>query len=204
MTLPPRTNATELSSDELLLFDFMFASAAPSRMMRAESYPQHMNVDYTHGLADDELPDVLRHLIDRGLCRAAPEFQHHFGLTEAGGLLWEHERLPDWDLYVRDSAAFLEDNVDLLSILSPNRSTAETFLAAAIECGIWIPLDETFQEGRPDHELIPWKTFPRVWCLQVRVPSEPPLRSDWAAMERRRQWWRSVGDMSGLCKPDAG
>ena len=64
---PKRTNATNLSDDELLLFDFFFDKSLSFHHLRIEDYSFHMNCLYSHGLSDADLELTLASLVCRGL-----------------------------------------------------------------------------------------------------------------------------------------
>ncbi len=66
-TLPHRTNATSLSDDDLLLFDSMFPYSVPEDLLRRDSYPAQMNVQYSHALDDHCLRERLHSLMHQGL-----------------------------------------------------------------------------------------------------------------------------------------
>jgi hypothetical protein len=55
MQNPNRTNVTELTSDELLLFDFLFDKTLAFHHLRMVDYSFHMNCPYSHGLDDQAL-----------------------------------------------------------------------------------------------------------------------------------------------------
>lgn len=110
-TLPRRTNATNLSDDELLLFDFLFDQSLSFHHLRIEDYSFHMNCLYSHSLTDADLELTLASLVARGFlnCRVGKIWRMEtrnyvdgkiYTMTDSGGHLWELARRPDWDRYV--------------------------------------------------------------------------------------------------------
>jgi hypothetical protein len=65
---PLRTNATDLSDDELLLLDAMFKFERISEnQFCSDEYSDHMNRRYTHSYADDEYHQAFISLEQRGI-----------------------------------------------------------------------------------------------------------------------------------------
>src|SRR6185503_7288795 len=107
--LPGRTGRTPLTDDELLLFDFLFPHFARLESLRREAYVSHMNVRYTHTLDQLALKETVAKLMTAGwLASRRPrrlaaqrraDTSLYYGLTPAGGRLWELERMPPWKQY---------------------------------------------------------------------------------------------------------
>jgi hypothetical protein len=201
MTVPLRTHATDLSDDELLLFDFMFDCKTPAHYLMAKAYPDHLNTPYTHGLSDAELEAALDALVACGLvvrstsCVGAGWV---FGLSPEGGGMWERERRPDWSLYVRDSAEFTDQETECVSIVSPSQQTVRQFLTAASDCGLWTPLDEPREDWTTDTDLVPWKELGLLARVRFAAAAERPLTPDWKSYEARRTWWSSISELHRL------
>jgi hypothetical protein len=86
MELPKRTNATDLTDNELLLFDFLFDTSLAFHHLRTDDYSFHMNCTYSHSLDDDRLRVTLASLVDRRLLneRIGPIFNVETGLLGLG------------------------------------------------------------------------------------------------------------------------
>ncbi|MDA0834908.1 MAG: hypothetical protein O2955_16515 [Planctomycetota bacterium] len=101
MEKPYRTHHTELTEDELLIAD-MLATLGPVwyGALPQRAYQFHMNLRYTHGVSDDDLPKMLDQMEIDGLLKSSPQSVHppqfQYQLTIKGGDLWEAERLPIW------------------------------------------------------------------------------------------------------------
>ncbi len=102
-----RTYATSLTDDELILFDVMFWRDVAFSQLRLENFGEVFNYpdEHSHHYPAEKLWRVLDTLIARGLLHA--HIGHsiigrrtYYGLTSAGGRLWELERQPDWMRFV--------------------------------------------------------------------------------------------------------
>jgi hypothetical protein len=196
--LPKRTGQTELSDDELLLFDFLFDTWVPFGALVRDAYIVHMNVRYSHRLEDNALRETLERLIASKLVTTwtikRPQHRSiNYSLTAKGGRLWEKERQPDWNRFC--TSTHLESE---LVVTSPSLQTAETFVRAWHECGLdTCDLSQMHHEHRSSEKLVPWKSFTDIY--EVHVPYvRDELGGDWACYEGKRQWWRSITELDTL------
>jgi len=201
-----RSGETFLTDDDLLLFDFIALYDVPFWAMCRDKYQLSINSRETHSLDDGALRDVLERYVGQGLLRAKEVQlgvrrgpQQYFGLTAAGGELWERERRPVWNLYCVDS--YCEKGVDVECLSS---AVAEAFVETGKVSGLLDPSVELVQSVR--HEpamhskvsLIQWKTFSVGYELKFRAPEVRDFDVDWALYESRRTWWRSVEELVTL------
>ncbi|NOY41488.1 MAG: hypothetical protein GXP26_06595 [Planctomycetes bacterium] len=233
--LPRRTGATELTDDELLLFDFFFDKPAAAHLVRRGQYPIHMNVRYSHGLDDQQLQKTLSDLCQRQLItrESDPEYfdgDWMYGLSPAGGALWEIERRPIWARYCEVNSKPLRPNdwngYQLLTVLSPSLKTAQAFLEAALATGDTVakesPPKSRYQLIRNPRLCAYWKEFSEVHAILLKV------LPDYISMDRRegeefdveqwrccvaarerleacRTWWRGIDELDSLrCMFDNG
>jgi len=201
--LPPRTGRTNLTDDQLLLFDFLFNHWVPFGALCRTDYLVHMNVGYTHTLDDDHLARTLNELHASGLITTHPAEHLAYGLTAKGGQLWEVERQPDWDAYCTDISDFGEGYVTgFVTVHAPVLATAEAFLRTAQECGLYIC--DLNQRNVIRHQageissVIPWKTFAEEYAIQATLqPGHVFSRDqDWECYERQRTWWRTIHELT--------
>jgi hypothetical protein len=216
-----RTYTTSLTDDELILFDALFSGGRQFDCLKqGEDFEEIHNFPYSHHLNDLELQETITRFLSQGLMMTWNErfpalgSIRFIGLTEKGGVLWEKERTPDWNLYCEDSSGD-ENGYWELSVSSPSLETAELFLKTARECGLYtcrIP-DELRYNTREGTELIDWKTFPAIHEITVRLAERdednclvPPYEASlphidgWNYYEQHRQWWRTINEPLTLAK----
>jgi hypothetical protein len=202
---PPRTSLTPLTDDVLLLFDALFDHVDVLDALRRDAYAACQNLPYTHGLDDAALDRTVEDLVRGGLLARRTERRGRtwYGLTEAGGQLWEAERTPRWERFCCDSWWPDEESGHWRgAVWSPQASTAEAYLLAARRRGLHAP-DVVWEAPTLSghRRLVPWKTFDTVYEVRLRLPrsmDEPGGVVDWAGYEGERTWWRSIGELATL------
>ncbi len=199
MCCPHRTGITQLTDDELLLFDFMFDKHVEQRHLERDSYAFHMNVRYNHNLDSEHLRESLAHLAAQGLVLATPrEGITRYSLTPLGGRQWELERRPRWDDYCEESERTLCSGRTAMTVLSPSRATAETFWDIGVKSRLWKMGDGRRQYWRiRNHRLIPWRDFSAIHVLAARGASYTH-EADWETYEANRIWWRDITELDRL------
>ncbi|MBI5928599.1 MAG: hypothetical protein HY862_04780 [Chloroflexi bacterium] len=203
LKIPSRTHATNLTDDELILLDAMFDKRRSMRQLQAENFGEAINFppEYIHQLDDYELRDALGSLVARGwvdMERADSNRYMLYGLTTAGGDVWELERQPDWDRYVRSSSwceriAGLDQW--LAEVLSPSVEIAAAFYSSDRE----VKIHKAGLTILDDYDLLYWKTFPTIY--QILAPYSPLMdwpSVDWEVYEQNRVWWRDLMELGGL------
>jgi hypothetical protein len=205
--LPYRTYETSLSEDEMLIFDFLSLwQDVPERALKRDAYPTHMNVRYSHALDGPELHESLHSLAGKGLVKSkvgeyffkVPHIETCWSLTPLGGELWELERRPKWDKFCMDSIKSLRSGTALLTVISPNKGTAERFWDIATRANIW---DLSFPSPRywriRRHELLSWRSFPELHVLAGKGLNSKK-NTDWNLYEANQTWWRSITELERL------
>ncbi len=206
-----RTNQTELSDDELIIFDLLFDSyQSVNSLKKGDNVTIGLNYPISHQIETTELISVVETFVDMGLMKFKlgfiPEQNQIYprvGLTEKGGNLWEKERLPDWEKYVADSSSD-ENGFWELSISSPSLKTAKHFMLVVQECKLYELsdprkfeiLENQVKETEP---LIPWKTFGTVYEIKSRLSERMgsgnrPL-TDWKLYQKKARCWRTVKEL---------
>lgn len=204
---PRRTFATNLSDDELILLDAMFAGSIEFEGLLPENFREATELDYVHQFSHDELAQVVDAMEGRGvleLLRTVDD-ELRVGLSGAGGNLWELERTPDWRRYV---IYFMATDFDTdgnefwyAEVQSPAFDTAAEFLEAAIECGLFPEANLDLMETQEylDENLVGWRSFEVVYFLRVPcgvVEADTPV--DWDLYEEKRTWWTDLMEWGGL------
>jgi hypothetical protein len=202
-TLPPRTGATELTDDELLLMDFVFDVWAAERFLRRDVYHAHRNVRFTHGLDDEALSRTLRSLVGRGLfaCETHDDEAPRYSLTPRGGDLWEAERKPDWTRYCRARLTGIASGAHRARVFSPDRTTLDRFISVATETRYYTNMPARWRHAQlANCALLPWKTYPTVHVALFKLPEQRFENVDWKRFTKERASWSCV---SGLTSPAA-
>ena len=213
MELPKRTNATDLTDDELLLFDFLFDKSLALHQMRIADYSFHMNCLYSHSLDDEKLRLTLNSLVERRLLheKIEPIFNFEtrdwsngprYTLTETGGTLWDRERTPDWNCFV--ATAHWELGVNsrgMLRILCPDETIGRMCLGSMFGAGLVSPVGRIRVRIIWNVRLLPWKSLDRVYSIRCKTNdsiNDVRVRTDWSAYNTRRTWWRDVHELGSL------
>lgn len=192
---------TNLTDDELILMDALFDQRRTMKQLRAVNFGEAINFppEYIHQLDDYDLRDVMASLVARGWVDIEKgDGRTTYGLTAAGGELWERERQPDWDRYVR-SSSWCEriEGLDqwLAEVMSPSVEIAAAFYSSDRDVKIY----KTGLTILDDYPLLYWKTFPTVY--QILAPYSPLMdwpSVDWEVYEQNRVWWRDLMELGGL------
>ncbi|MCA9688501.1 MAG: hypothetical protein R3A51_05660 [Nannocystaceae bacterium] len=197
MTTPwLRTGETSLEDEELLLLDALFDQDCPPAALRRAGFSERFNLPAAHDLDDVALARTLMALARRGLVRLR-DGDARVGLTPAGAALWDRERLPTWERYCAD-ASYERDGGWELSVRSPSEPVARAFLAAASAHGLFAVDPQQGIDARwlDDVALVPWRRFRAVFELRARlVPGASARQVDWAAIQARRVWWRTINEL---------
>jgi hypothetical protein len=199
--LPRRTHQTELDDDALLILDALFDRDRTLHELRRTQYAETLGVSYTHNVALLQVEKFLADLVAMGyMVRHDDESGgQRYGLTEEGGRLWEIERMPVWDKYVRDDTLAGPSGRDALVVVkSPSLDIAQNFLEAAVHAGIHSIDPMSWQESTAENErLLPWKSFPLVYTVQGLCASIQG-RLSWEVYEENRIWWRNIGELATM------
>lgn len=204
---PSRTFKSDLSDDLLLIFDALFDCNDTLPSLLRENYGSFHNVPYTHNLDDREVEEAVRELMSAGLLasrvrRGLKRSTTFYGLTEAGGRLWEVEREPRWDRFCKDFHGPDEGGGPVwMEVLSPSEGTLWEFLDVTRRCHFGLgQIDPSGANvtRHADYRLVPWKTFPAVYELRAPVTEERVNITDWGVYERGRTWWRCIMELGGL------
>ncbi len=196
---PNRSSRTDLTLDQLLLFDLLFQHRCLEHQLRRDQYAIHMNINYNHSLDDDALHDALLALEERGdATQLQLERGAQWALTPAGGLKWELERNPDWSTYCAASVRH-STNRAVYSVVSPSELAARDFWSAARSSRLW---PDDLPNGRyrviTQHEMIYWRSFPELHVLAAvgrdTLVSKPHI-IDWDRYESRRTWWCGLSEL---------
>jgi len=208
-----RSHATELSDDELILFDVLFDSyTSVNSLKKEDEFSLRFNYK-SHAMNANELKDTIERFVANGLMRFKlcvhgrnNEIVTYVGLTEKGGKLWEMERLPIWDKFVTDSSYDYNGFCEL-AIISPNLQVAKDFIKIAQECKLYElsdPIDLEIEELQKEEtkEIIPWKTFDKLYKITSRLSDrtgrESPQDTNWVLYETKLMWWRTVDELQML------
>lgn len=213
MELPKRTNATELTDNELLLFDFLFDTSLAFHHMRIDDYSFHMNCRYSHSLDDERLRATLCSLVDRRLLNESigpifnVETRHwshgpRYTLTVLGGSLWDRERKPDWNGFVATAHWELGLNCrGMIRIMCSDEGIGRMCLGSMFGAGLVSPIGRIRVRTIWNARLLPWKTFDRVYSIRCKTNDsidDAPVPTDWRVYNARRTWWRDIQELDSL------
>ena len=202
MCLPRRTGITQLTDDELLLFDFMFDNRLEQRHLERDDYSFHMNVRYSHNLDSEQLREGLMRLAAQGLVVAKTDGGiTRWTLTPLGGSQWELERQPRWDAFCCGaSEKTLRSGRNAIMVLSPNRATVEDFWNVGVKTRLWTMGDEQRRYWQiRNHRPISWRAFPAIHVLAARDASYAD-ETDWDEYQANRTWWRNITELDSLLR----
>ena len=204
--LPQRTRESDLSDDELLLFDMMFDCNASASQMSSSAYAAHMNCDYNHSLDDAALHETIASLLSRKLIRSigntANSMEWRYALSDSGGKLWELERQPDWQRYITTTQKEL-GNFPAGSIvaLCADEQIGRQCLGSMYASGIITPAGAIQTRQMYGKRLVPWKIFPSVFAVRCRTSdsiNHAPQPVEWEVYESSRCWWRTIAELQTL------
>ena len=164
--LPKRTGATDLTDDELLLFDFFWQWFVPRHSLDSESYSLHMNVAYTHGLNSAQIDDVLKNLLERELITCRKTSHQIYTLTPRGGALWESERQPVWERYISEPGSH---NDKRLSVVTLNEALGRCYIGAMFSAGLIVPTTRIKCRPLKQCRFAPWKPVAGPYLLRVNI-----------------------------------
>lgn len=200
-----RTFRTSLSDSELILFDALFDVWDTPESLLPSNFAGAFNLPYTHDLDTPGVRSTIEDLIERGLIQSRVEPTRAreirwLALTAAGGELWALEREPAWDRFCQD-ASWPTDSRDgswMVRVRSPSLETARAFLETGVRCGLYTAAPQRMTEATITEALIPWRRFPIVYELQVRLAAPESGAVDWALYQRERRWWRTIPELDTL------
>ena len=194
--LPTRTGVTDLSDDELLLFDFLWWAYVPRRLLDSRHYAAQWNVGYTHSLNYEDLCTTLQQLLQRQLVQCKNDAPDLFTLTSKGAALWEMERQPDWERYVCEHGSHNEQRLSLVAL---NETTGRRYIGAMFSAGLIVPTGHIRCRTIRDYWITPSKRCAVAQLLRVNIRGDEQMRyHDWKAYESGRDWWRSIIELNTL------
>jgi hypothetical protein len=202
-----RTNMTGLSDDELVICDSLwpYEHSVPLKYLYQDIFPDIANLPHNHTIPDQDLESVLDSMVARGILRTetrilttrngVPPYPHRvFGLTTEGGLTWEIERTPNWQLYVNVESDDLDESLNVVSCLS--EEIGRKFIQAQIRSGYW-QIAGTYKHSLvPRAPLVPWKQFTDVHQFRVLLATEAERTLlDREVYESERVWWSCTHEL---------
>lgn len=205
-----RTNKTDLTDDELMLFDALFDHWCFESGLRSEKFGELHNFPYKHTLSDERLLQVLDNLHKRKLIKSRKGLHirkdkgikiktNSFTLTSEGGKLWSLERNPDWNKYcINPTVVKLEGST--VETLSPSRQTLEEHVNLERDLlynELGVSIKVTFKTLEHYH-LTPWKRFSKIYAASWFEPFCLIRESEWMKSDCWRKTtnsWSSVNDL---------
>ena len=200
-----RTKETNLSEEELIILDVLFDARDRFESLMKENYASWHNLPYSHSLETKVLRDLIYRLVENGILSSHPsdlDGTIFYGLTEAGGKLWEVERVPNWERYCTDYSTEDETGQWMLSVESPAAATVQAFIDCATHCRLFGFKQEeirrtTLIEEKPS--IVYWKAFSTVYSMSVPMNALMDANLvDWQEYERRRSWWRTLTELGNF------
>jgi hypothetical protein len=192
---PKRTHSTDLTDDELILFDVMFDSRVEFKLLRRPGFTARFNY-HCHNLDDEQLSATLQRFLDSGLLTTV-RFKDKIGfqLTPRGGELWERERLPSWERYATERYGEWRNGKPFVAIRVAAQQTRDDFWRIGCDVAMFTHTTGRLRKAKiKNHELIPWKQFDAVYVTIATLDDSFSVE-DWRALEERRTWWRRVREI---------
>ena len=194
---PIRSRSSSLTEDELTVIDPLFDSYAPKKALSSRNYASSFNTDYSHNLSDAELDACLERFTKEGLVFGPISTRAStYGLTPAGGSIWEAERRPIWELFCVASEGLESEGMCEVEITAYSHDVGRAYLSLAEECGVYSDFETADLLWRqPTPSRIYWKERPRPWCTAVHV-----RKNDWRMVDAERfkrdlKSWSDINDL---------
>lgn len=213
--LTKRSKKTNLSNEELYLFDALFDSNIIVSALAGEVNDLGLSCS-NHKLSSNQLVNIVNKFIGKDLMRLKlisltkiNKIYTTAGLTPMGGKLWEDERDPIWENFIIDNSSN-EKGFWELTVLSPSLDTAKTFLKISNCCNLYklkYPDNLSYDQVCSKKEHIPWKDFPNLFriCAELAKPIDKGrTRIDWKLYQNHLKWWRTVSELELLKKKTRG
>jgi hypothetical protein len=193
-----RQYTSSLTDDDVILLDPMFDSPHRPRAFYRSNYRDLFNTSYCHRLSDGDVDAALRKLCEAGLVR---HFDARYGLTPAGGLLWEAERNPPWSMFCYESEGGKGgDAIRDVEVVAVSRDVGEQFLCRAQMYGRYADVSMSSVGWSPmERSPIYWKQDLAAWY--TRFPSKASDRWDHDGFFSARGWWSSITDLNRCLSP---
>lgn len=193
---PIRSGATDLSDDELLIFDALWWIHVPLHFLYSSVYSLHNNVAYSHSMSDDQTDETVQKLLDRKLIRRHEDSSDAFTLTELGGSLWETERSPNWRTHISDNGSY---NQKRFSLVALDETIGRLYVAGMFAAGLIVPTSQIKCRTIHDYWLTPWKRVPTAKLIRVSIRGHEPFQyTNWNVYEKSRVWWRDINELNTL------
>jgi len=209
LPLPSRTNATNLSDDELILFDVMFDGGAAWNQLRRCNF--HNQWAYpAHTLDDNLLRETLSLLVAAGML-STNEFRGHtyYHVTPKGGSLWEKERLPVWERFATDCYSQIGGKA-AVTIVASRPDTRDDFWRLGCQSGMFPYSCGRIRIGklRRFNTLVSWRSFKEFHYLCAFLEDgetgyDVVPQIDQLTFEQERTWWRRIGENEKFLGPGA-
>lgn len=199
--LPYRTGTTWLSDADLIVLDVLWDGAAQFWFLRHQEFDLRINVPYSHDLDDDQLRCRLKWMCEHGVLETYDwEGNSAYCLTPHGGELWAQERCPVWDRYCRFRYTRSQR---VLAITAVSAAIRDECLEMEYMHTTRILIQRVRRATISRHELLYWRTFPRLYVGLITYVEQPlsPLEKAqcWRGIidknERKRGWWETVGEL---------
>ena len=186
-----RTSVSALTDNELIIFDIAAIDGGRRRLYRHSVFSDQWNYP-SHGFDDESLIRTLHRFEANGLIKSEACFDHQgrpdrtVRLTQAGGALWESERLPDWTRFLTD-----QYSRNRISIFGYSAVACADFFEVACDSQFVAYKGARIITAIAQRQLIYWRPACPVHLLCARVAEPiPGTRTNWSYFESRRSWWR--------------
>lgn len=159
-------------------------------MHNGDTFGEAFNLGYSPQLEDDQRLALINSMRERGILeetRTGKRWDPCISLTPASGELWERERRPVWEAFLRDSWRVQGGT---MTIRASRKEIAEEYVAAGNDAGLFETRGTPEIRSENDMEIVPWRRA-RVVELTLQL-FKSPRALDWAIYESRRIWWKSV------------
>jgi hypothetical protein len=210
-----RTGVSGLTDDELMILDHLFQGCwFGLKGLYEEDFAFHANLPFSHGFSDDEVRTLLSRWQQRGWLEYEEE-RHHmdchwYKLTPRGGMVWEQERMPNWERFCSNTSWHPESGPShprrrysqwLTIVTSPSRKIAEAYIQTGKRCHLFdgeiVSQSRTTRKVRNWSELS-WKVFPRAFEIRTALRCSVVPQTDRERYGREMLWWRGPSELIEL------
>ncbi len=203
--LPYRTSATDLSDDELVLFDAFWDGGTDVDLLHGDFFHEQWNLGYKHSLSEEGVRETIRSLFGRGLIRLWKKPRRErkrmcVELTRLGGEMWSAERCPVWSRWAEESHPTTRRGKHALQLRALSHDALQNLIEVGTEACLWeLGNARTRFRRIANYRLVAWAPARELHIMYaIGVVEDSDLDCDWELFERKRLFWRGVQELQKI------